>query len=395
MLTQWIRKATGLGETMQHLQLQQQALREQQQALQEQQQALQEQQQALREQQQASREQQQASREQQQLLEHQQRALDALRLELVGRLERLEHGQVAAADAASLAPHSPHLARNFLPNDHAALQHSLVLQWRASGAPVLRHADLVESGFRVFSQNEEDGMLLRLFTHLGTTERQVVEIGSNTSGSSIGVPENLSANLALHHGWHAIVVDMDKEECARMRYFFARDPSTRHFHWQREGGDNYFSPVIVQRSVAPENINEVLSGAGVRGELDLMIVDIDGGDLPVVRSLALRPRVLVVEFEKRFRDAHSVFQPLRDDFSRHWAQSGSVSLPAWEKVLGDKGYALGAVSRSGYNAFFVRADVAHGKIEAVSPAVVFDTHPVFSRMPADYWLAPDHTWSNV
>jgi hypothetical protein len=180
-----------------------------------------------------------------------------------------------------------------------------------------------------------------------------------------------------------------------MRYFFAREPGTRHYHWMRDAQDPYFSPVIAQQAVEPGNVNVVLAEAGVTADPDLMIVDIDGGDLALVRSLTLRPRVLVVEFEKRFRDRHCVYQADRADFSRHWAQSGSVSLPAWVQVLGTSGFVLAAVSRSGYNAFFVRDDVARDRLVPVTPKEVFDSHPVFSRMPAEYWLAPDATWSTV
>jgi hypothetical protein len=291
---------------------------------------------------------------------------------------------------------NPHFERNFLPNDDSAVQKNLIATWRLRGPGLLGHAELVESGFRVFSQNDEDGILLRLFTHIGHTNRYVIEIGSNCSGSQVGIPENLSSNLIINHGWHGAVFEMDQMECGKMRYFFARDHATRHFHWSQGSEHTYFSPLIIQQAISPLNINEVLIDANNEPEPDLMIIDIDGGDFALIQSLhAVKPRVLVVEFEKRFRERYSVVQPDRANFSNRWQQSGAASLPAWEKLLGGLGYTLCAVGSCGFNAFFVRSDVAAGKILPLTAAEAFDNHPIFSRLDEDFWLTPDETWQKV
>jgi hypothetical protein len=140
----------------------------------------------------------------------------------------------------------------------------------------------------------------------------------------------------------------------------------------------------------------LLLKANAQPEPDLMILDIDGGDYAVMQSLtAIKPRVIVVEFEKRFRHEHSVFQKNRNEFSQRWQQSGTVSLPAWQKLLEPRGYVLATVGSCGYNAFFVRTDVAAGKLTPTKPQQIFESHPVFSSMPEDFWLTPDTTWSTI
>ena len=224
----------------------------------------------------------------------------------------------------------------------------------------------------------------------------MVEIGSNCSDSDLGIPENLSANLIVNHGWHGAIFEMDQLECDRMRYFFARDYATRHFHVDIEGRHDYITPLIVQGAVRPDNIDALLSSACAEAEPDLMIIDIDGGDYAVVEAMgAVRPRVLVVEFEKRFRDRHRVVQFDQSQFSRRWPQSGAASLPAWEQLLGERGYTLCAVSGTGYNAFFVRSDVAAGKFVPLTAAEAFDRHPIFSCVDAAVWLEPDDSWEAV
>lgn len=297
---------------------------------------------------------------------------------------------------AEMAALNPHFHRNFLPNDDSAVQKNLVATWRLRAPSLLGHSELVESGFRVFSQNDEDGILLRLFTHIGHTNRYVIEIGSNCSGSDVGIPENLSTNLIVNHGWHGSIFEMDATECDKMCYFFARDHATRHFHWTKDGQNTYFSPLIIQQTISPENINQVLIEANNEPEPDLMIIDIDGGDYAVIQNLqAVRPRVLIVEFEKRFRDRYRVVQFNRMDFSQRWQQSGTVSLSAWEKLLRVHGYNLCAIGTSGFNAFFVRSDVAADKLSSITATEAFESHPIFSILGEDFWLTPDETWQEI
>ncbi|MGR3886085.1 FkbM family methyltransferase [Pseudomonas sp. 1152_12] len=292
-----------------------------------------------------------------------------------------------------VAGFNPLLHRNFISNADAAQQKHLMHSWKYNSAAVLAPSELAESGFRAFSQNDEDGILLRLFTHIGCTNRYVVEIGSNCSGSDVGIPENLSTNLLVNHGWHGTIFELDATECNKMRYFFARTAATRHYHWTREGLTEYYSPVIVQQAISPENINELLLAANQEPEPDLFIIDIDGGDFAVMENLsAIKPRVIVVEFEKRFRERHSVVQRDRKQFSLRWQQSGAASLTAWAELLQPKGYRLCAVGSCCFNAFFVREDVAEGELATLSPKSAFDSHPVFSAMDDSFWLEPDESW---
>jgi hypothetical protein len=288
---------------------------------------------------------------------------------------------------------STHFARNLLPNDSAVAQKNLMAVWQSRRDDCLNYADLSDSGFRVFSQNDEDGILLRIFSHIGYSNKCVIEIGSNCSGSEIGVPENLSSNLIVNHCWHGLIIEMSTEECKKIQYFFANNCATRHFHWQKDADNFYYSPVILNQEVNPENINSVIQKNINCESPDLFIIDIDGGDYELYKSInVIKPRVLVVEFEKRFRDRYSVFQKNRDLFSSKWAQSGSVSLGAWYRLLSDQGYQLCGISNAGFNAFFIRIDVAEGRFKPLTPSEFFDSHPIFSRMEEGFWVQPNEDW---
>jgi hypothetical protein len=316
--------------------------------------------------------------------------------QLASQLKNMEARWDQGFSAGQLAMLTPRLRRNFLPNDNSSVQKQLMTMWRAGANSMIGYQDLLESGFRVFSQNDEDGVLLRIFSHIGQTNKYVIEVGSNCSGSDLGIPENLSTNLIVNHGWHGAIFEIDQTECHRTRYFFARDYATKHFHVTTNGQHGYFSPLVIQQAINPENIDQVLRDAHNEPEPDLMVIDIDGEDYAVMRSMsAVRPRVLVIEFEKRFRDRYSVVQFDSEHFSKKWPQSGAASLPAWEKLLTSQGYTLCGIGSCGFNAFFVRSDIAAGKFAPLTSANAFDAHPILSKVPEDFWLLPDETWQSI
>lgn len=292
---------------------------------------------------------------------------------------------------------SPRLRRNFLPNDDAAIQKQLMLQWRNEAGTTTTSEDLLDSAFRVFSQNDEDGIILRIFSIIKATNRCVMEIGSNCSDSDIGIPENLSTNLIVNHGWHGAIFEIDPVECARMRYFFSRDFATKHFHMTDGDRQFYYSPQIVAGAVTPDNVNSLLMEAVPVRDPDLLIIDIDGGDYAVMEELSgIHPRVLVVEFEKRFRDRFDVVQPDRNNFGKRFPQSGAASLGAWNKLLCQRNYTLCAIGTCGYNAFFVRSDLAAtAGLQSLEVKEAFDSHPILSHAPEALWLLPDESWQTV
>ena len=73
---------------------------------------------------------------------------------------------------------------------------------------------LNETGFRVFSQFEEDGKLLFIFSVLGMKNKTFVEIGSDD-----GVNSN-AANLYFNFGWHGVFIDGNRKSIRRGKKFF-------------------------------------------------------------------------------------------------------------------------------------------------------------------------------
>ena len=68
-----------------------------------------------------------------------------------------------------------------------------------------------EVGFRCHSQFEEDGILLYIFSLIGTTNKVAVEVcaGDGTQCNT--------ANLILNHGWSGLLFDGDRENVEKRR----------------------------------------------------------------------------------------------------------------------------------------------------------------------------------
>src|SRR3989338_5984900 len=79
--------------------------------------------------------------------------------------------------------------------------------------------DIKTTGFKVFSQFEEDGILLYLFSIIGEGSKTFIEIGAND-----GINSNCS-NMAVHFGWSGLFFEGDPNLIKRGRKFYSKIPT--------------------------------------------------------------------------------------------------------------------------------------------------------------------------
>jgi hypothetical protein len=154
--------------------------------------------------------------------------------------------------------------------------------------------DFDEVGVSIFSQNNEDGILLAIFSKLGMPIKRCVEIGCDLTHSTIGIPEGNSINLIVNFGFDGLIIDVDAEKTSAIRHFFANALATKHFHAPAPSlrDSHHFSPNLVTARVTTDNINELIGAIYFTGEIDLFSIDIDGEDIAVWQSMtACSPRV--------------------------------------------------------------------------------------------------------
>jgi len=217
-----------------------------------------------------------------------------------------------------------------------------------------------EAGFRIYSQNDEDGILHLMFS-IVVAEGLAVEIGC---GNGL---ENNTTNLIVNHGWHALLIDANESNVDTARRFFSvcRDTAI-------------FPPIVRHQTVTSDNVNEVV--AGFEGEIDLLSLDIDSVDYWVLRELSVvNPRAVVAETPTIWGPEFARTVP-NDPRWNHAANPDfyGASLGAFDKLLRTRGYRFVGTSKYGTNSFFLRAGVGQEEFPA-APLETGFRHPRAKR----------------
>lgn len=235
-------------------------------------------------------------------------------------------GERAAVEQAQWS--TPQGARRLLVEDLS------VLDRHVNSSRPSRFAAVARS---VHSQNGEDGIIEHLVGQLGISAGTFVEIGAADGH------ENCTRHLA-ERGWRGAWFEADPELVERARTLSVAD--------RVEIRDVF---------VEPDNVVDLLAEAGVRTDVDVLVIDIDGNDYWVLEQIlegGYRPKLLVAEYSGAHRwDWVSPYRPGRS-WDRSW--DFGASLEAQRRLVTSYGYELVGCDPTGVNAFFVRSDLAGG-----------------------------------
>lgn len=233
-------------------------------------------------------------------------------------------------------------------------QKQLFASYTALKKPLPREA----IGFRSFSQFDEDGILLYIFSQIGMGQKIGLEIGADCQSDYFAFPESNLTNLLVNHAWQGLIIDASAKNIRQLRRFFRNCRNT-----------SYQPPQLLQATLTRENLNPTIKQAGLNGEIDLFSLDIDSNDYWLFQALeVVKPRVLVLEINQFWQSPDRVTIPYQSDletFTKLRQQNPSyfgASLAAMVKLAKKKGYRLIALNSFGHNAFFVREDLGKGKL---------------------------------
>ncbi len=230
-----------------------------------------------------------------------------------------------------------------------------------------------EVEFRCFSQNGEDGILLYIFSLIGTTNKQVVEI---CAGDGI---ECNAANLIINHGWTGLLFDGNEKLVEQGKDFYSRCKDT--YVWP---------PTLVSAWITAENVNQLILDNEVKGDIDLLSLDMDGIDYWIWKAIeCIKPRVVVLEYQDIWGPDKAVTIPYRQDFvaefNRFDPDYCGASLAAFVKLGKEKGYRLVGCQRYGFNAFFIRSGIGEGLLLETPTSGCFKhpkvKHGIENRLP--------------
>jgi hypothetical protein len=228
--------------------------------------------------------------------------------------------------------------------DDYAMQLEIARAWDAEIAKP-RHADpkrLLRYGFKIYSQNDEDGIIQEIFRRIGVAARTFVEFGVAT-GSECNTVK------LLIEGWRGLWMEADPLRANSIRHTF--DPFCQHEKL-----------VVLEKRVTAENIDALLSEHAAGAEIDLISIDIDYNDYWIWKAITtVRPRVVVIEYNASLRPPLSLTVPYDPQGSWDGSNFYGASLEALVRLGAGKGYRIVGCSLAGVNAFFVRADLCADK----------------------------------
>lgn len=235
-------------------------------------------------------------------------------------------------------------------------------------------------GFKVYSQNDEDGIIEEIFKRLNSPNFANTSTlnNQNLNFVEIGVENGLECNslYLLHKGWKGLWLEGNTRQ---------QKPIEQKFNSLLRSQKLKLGIGII----TPNNINQVLQQAAINTQnLDFLSIDIDGNDIYLLDAIEFSPKVICIEYNAKFPsllNKKPVFNP--QNFWKGTDFMGS-SLLAISEVAKQKNYVLVATNITAANAFYVRKDLINQNF--YKPDDDFYQRIKTLYNPPRYWLTFDH-----
>jgi len=212
--------------------------------------------------------------------------------------------------------------------------------------------ELQNNEFQVFSQWGEDGIIQMLLRHIEIPSKIFVEFGVEN------YTESNTRFLLVNNNWAGLVIDGSPEHIS----YIKQDS----IYWQH-------NLKAVQAFLDKDNINKIISENGIKGEIGILSIDIDGNDYWVWQAIdVVNPAIVIIEYNSRFGKDKAVTIPYNPSFVRsdaHYSMLyAGASLKALYNLGKAKGYSFVGCNSVGNNAFFVRQDLKPTAIKELTVA---------------------------
>ena len=195
-----------------------------------------------------------------------------------------------------------------------------------------------ETGYKVFSQNGEDGFIDYLLFSLDITKPKFVEIGIGT------YKESNTRFLFERTAPEGLVIDYieDLEEKIKKNIRFWKGDLT-----------------IVNELINAENIINILEQNNFDKEIDLFSLDIDGIDYWILNKLPENfSKICIIEYNSIFGGELEITVPNEINFTRkeyHFSHlCYGMSLKALIRKMNEKGFIFVGSNEFNNNAFFIQ-----------------------------------------
>jgi hypothetical protein len=145
-----------------------------------------------------------------------------------------------------------------------------------------RKGCLTPFGYKMYSKNEEDGLINEIFNRIGVTNKIFVEIGVEN-----GLENNTLA--LLFEDWRGLWIEGAIENVNKIKEGFEKSIENGQLQ-------------ITQSFITKDNVNQTISKHIKEKTVDLFSIDVDGNDFHIFDAIScVEPRVLVIEYNGKFR----------------------------------------------------------------------------------------------
>lgn len=218
----------------------------------------------------------------------------------------------------------------------------------------LMHSKIENSGFKVFSQWDEDGIIQFLINKIDIKNKIFIEFGVEN------YTESNTRFLLTNNNWSGLIIDGDINNIN----YIKKDP----IYWAS-------NLKACHSFITRNNINKIISDNGISGQIGILSIDIDGVDYWVWEAINnISPDIVICEYNNLFGEKIEVSVPYDDNFVRENAHFSKVyygaSLTALYNLAKIKGYKLVATNSAGNNVFFVKNDLM-SDLKSLTPSDVF------------------------
>jgi hypothetical protein len=201
----------------------------------------------------------------------------------------------------------------------------------------LPDSDVAKYGFRVYSQNDQDGILEYIFKYLEIECGIAIEFGCDN-----GV-ENCTHYL-LTKGWTCVWADVIES----------------HLEYIRNNFKSYIDSdklFVMKKFIDKDNINDVFKL--YNNFIDLMVIDTDWNEYYLFEALKLNPKVICIEYNAHIPPPTKLTVPYNPEHKYLWDGSNcfGASFQALYDLGKSKGYQCVGCSIAGADMFFVRNDL--------------------------------------
>mgnify|MGYP001401869142 FL=1 len=218
--------------------------------------------------------------------------------------------------------------------------------------------NLINFGFKVYSQSDEDGILEEIFKRIGISQKKFIELGVQDG-------KECNTTYLLKSGWSGLWVDMSTDE-NKLRLDF-RNYIKENLNFKKE-------------RITKKNVNQIIYGFySDNDEIDLLSIDLGINTYHILSEIKVNPRVIVTEYNAKLRDK---IEWIADyDEKKQWSGDDNfgASLNSFKIMLEKKGYYLVCCNIIGVNAFFVRKDLINAEF-------INDFSSSFHYEPLKLWL---------